>query len=382
MSKESQLTREPFFRGLRRARLWGAVKSDPSAAEGGEAKAVSRARADLDAGGGASDADQTAADADQTAADSDQTAADSDQTQSDAEQRASDRDQAAADRDLARHTESDEASEYQRSLAERALAKQERDAATLIRIKTAAERDEHAAQRDETAAERDRAAEARDRAADALDREAENSAKALGRDFDDSVYLALEAAATARANAAADRARAAKDRARAAHDRERAAHDRSNATLELQAANVDELTGAYRRGMGEIVLHHEVERASRAGVPLVFAFIDIDGLKATNDQDGHAAGDRLLRSVAGAVQANLRPYDSLVRVGGDEFVCALPDMELDEAERRFEEIAGRIEHGSFTVGLATAEPDDTVATLMERSDAAIRQTRTPRFRAS
>jgi diguanylate cyclase (GGDEF)-like protein len=327
-----------------------------------------------------SDADQTAADADQTAADADQTAADADQAQSDAEQRASDRDQAAADRDLARHKKHDEASGYERSLAERAVAKQERDAATLIRIRTAAERDDHAAQRDETAAERDRAAEARDWAAAALDREAETSAKALGRDLDDSVHRALVAAASARANAAADRARAAKDRERASHDRERAAHDRRNATLELQAANVDELTGAYRRGMGEIVLRHEVERASRAGAPLVFAFIDIDGLKTVNDRDGHAAGDSLLRSVAGTLRANLRPYDPLVRIGGDEFVCALPDMELDEAERRFKQVAGRIEQGSFTVGLAAAEPDDTVASLMERSDAAIRQTRTPRFR--
>jgi diguanylate cyclase (GGDEF)-like protein len=361
------MTREPFFRGLRRA-IWGAAKSDPADARSGG----SRTRTDLDSRAQTSDADQTAADADQTAADADQ-------AQSDVEQRASDRDQAAADRDLARHSEQDGESEYHISLAERTRAKQERDAATLIRIKTAAERDEHAAQRDDTAAARDRAADARDRAAAELDRKAERSAKALGRDLDDSVRRALEAAASARANAAADRARAANDRERAAHDRERAAHDRSNATLELQAAHVDELTGAYRRGMGEVVLRHEVERARRSGSPLVFAFIDIDGLKATNDQDGHAAGDRLLLSVANAVRADLRPYDPLVRVGGDEFVCALSDMELDEAERRFEEIKGHLGDGSFTVGLTTAEPNDTVATLMERSDAAIRETRTPRF---
>jgi diguanylate cyclase (GGDEF)-like protein len=369
------MTREPLFRGLRRA-IWGAAKSDPPDARSGG----SRARTELDAGAQASGTDQTAADADQTAADADQTAADADQAQSEAEQRASDRDQAAADRYFARHPEQGGTSEYHLSLAERTLAKRERDAATLIRIKTAAERDEHAAQRDETAAARDRAAEARDQAAAEIDREAERSAKALGRDLDDSVRWALAAAASARANAAADRARAAKDRERAAHDRERAAHDRSNATLELQAAHLDELTGAYRRGMGEVVLWHEVERASRSGAPLVFAFIDIDGLKATNDQDGHAAGDRLLRSVANAVRANLRPYDPLVRVGGDEFVCALSDMELDEAEHRFQEIKGHLGDGSFTVGLTTAEPNDTVATLMERSDAAIRETRTPRFR--
>ena len=104
--------------------------------------------------------------------------------------------------------------------------------------------------------------------------------------------------------------------------------------------------------MGEIVLHHEVERASRAGVSPVFAFIDIDGLKATNDQDGHAGGDGFLRSVAGAVRANSA---RTTRWSGSAATSSsvLPDMELDEAERRFEEIASRIEHGSFTVGLAT-----------------------------
>jgi Diguanylate cyclase, GGDEF domain len=46
-------------------------------------------------------------------------------------------------------------------------------------------------------------------------------------------------------------------------------------------------------------------------------------LKEVNDRQGHAAGDALLRDVAAAVLTHLRSYDELVRVGGDEFVCAL-----------------------------------------------------------
>ena len=54
----------------------------------------------------------------------------------------------------------------------------------------------------------------------------------------------------------------------AAADRERAARDRNDATQEIQAAHLDDLTGVYRRGMGEAILNHELLRSARAGTPL------------------------------------------------------------------------------------------------------------------
>jgi diguanylate cyclase (GGDEF)-like protein len=322
------------------------------------------------------EADQTAADADQTASDVDQTASDADQAQSEADQRAAVRDQAAADRDLARHPEDrSHLDDYRRSRAERSFGERERQTGTLIRLRTAVARDEQAARRDATAAKRDMAATARDRLANSLELEAEKAANSLGKPADETLRSAMSLAATARQNAAADRERAARDRERAATDRERAARDRNEATLEIQAANLDELTGVYRRGMGEAILNHELLRAARSDSPLVVAFIDVDQLKMVNDREGYAEGDRLLRDVADALTSTLRPYDPVMRIGGDEFVCALSGVDLNEARQRLGEISESLGPSSFTFGLTAARPDDTVASVIERSSVQMRQSR-------
>jgi len=90
-------------------------------------------------------------------------------------------------------------------------------------------------------------------------------------------------------------------------------------------------------GLGRIALEHEINRAP----PLVLAFLDVDGLKQVNGRRGHAAGDALLRGVVDAIETHLRSYDPIVRIGGDEFICALADCTLDEARLRFKKIAQR-----------------------------------------
>ena len=62
----------------------------------------------------------------------------------------------------------------------------------------------------------------------------------------------------------------------------------------------------------------ELGRARRTGATLAVAFGDVDGLKRINDTQGHLAGDALLRLVGETLRANLRPYDVIVRYGGDE----------------------------------------------------------------
>jgi len=189
----------------------------------------------------------------------------------------------------------------------------------------------------------------------------------------------LDTAAAARARGAADRARAAINRARAARDGEEAAHDREELQTELRRSNLDELTGAYRRGMGEIVLRHEIERAGRSTGELVLAYVDVDGLKSTNDRHGHAAGDALLCDVAAALRSKLRPYDPIARWGGDEFICTFSDTSLDAARDRLEEaraaLAQMQPRASISVGLAGLRPDDTFEALLERADRALLETR-------
>jgi diguanylate cyclase (GGDEF)-like protein len=107
----------------------------------------------------------------------------------------------------------------------------------------------------------------------------------------------------------------------------------------------------------------------------VLAFVDIDGLKRVNDDQGHAAGDAVIRAVVAGMQAHLRAYDPVVRLGGDEFVCALGDCTLEEADRRFELIRGAIEQirpgASISVGFAPLRSDDTLEQLIDRGDTAL-----------
>jgi diguanylate cyclase (GGDEF)-like protein len=331
-------------------------------------------RASLHAQQTRAEADQIAADLDQTAADVDQTSSDVDQTQSESDQRASDRDQATSDRELGEHPGIAKRRDHDAARTSRIRATAERDTAALIRSRAASERDKQAARRDQIAAKRDAAAEERDRIAAALDREAERSAASLGS-LDDTAQKALADAEAARERASADRVRASADRERAAVDRRRAAQDRKQASVELEVAHLDDLTGAYRRGMGEEMLRHEIERAQRADVRLIFAFVDVDGLKAVNDRDGHAAGDDLLRAVVAAIRSKLRPYDPLVRVGGDEFICAITDTDRDGAQARFDEVRQMLGSGSITVGLSEMRRGDTVLEMIKRGDSDMRRIR-------
>lgn len=107
----------------------------------------------------------------------------------------------------------------------------------------------------------------------------------------------------------------------------------------------------------------------------MLAYVDVDGLKQVNDREGHAAGDALLRDVAGAIRTHLRSYDPIVRLGGDEFACAIVDIGPDEANHRFEKIQATIEQtqpsASISAGFAALRPDDTLELLMERGDKAL-----------
>jgi diguanylate cyclase (GGDEF)-like protein len=322
-----------------------------------------------------SDADQTSADADQGASEDDQELADRDQAQSSADQLSSDLDQEAADRELA--ASPDDATllrVYEGSRADREAGTAMREAGSLARSTTAEERAVIALRRDETARARDLTALARDQASEARDDAAEAAEQTLasrGKSFQDAVKHAAEL----RAQAATDRARAAADRDQAARDRDQAARDRAELLAELKLAHLDELTGAFRRGLGEIALQQEIDRVRRGSGKLVLAYVDVDGLKGVNDRRGHGAGDELLRGIVFAMRARIRSYEPIVRFGGDEFVCSIADVDLDGAASRFDAIKRTLdesgEPGSFSVGLAELRTDDSLAELIERADDAL-----------
>ena len=324
----------------------------------------------------ASDADQTLSDADQTASDADQSGSDDDQAASRSDQLLSDRDQEAADLEFRSHSSADPARlrayhEAQNKRAETTLA---RATAGTARARISAERDAQAAHRDDNARRRDEIAMERDVAAALADRRAASAASEL-RDLDQRTEAAFVAAAVAREKAGSARSRAAADRRQAARDREAASLDRAHLQAELRSSQFDDLTGAFRRGVGEVMVANEIDRARRQDDNLHVAFIDVDDLKGTNDTIGHAAGDNALRCVYAGFRIRLRPYDPVIRWGGDEFVCVMPGADADDARARIEatcaDLARLDPRVSVSFGLAGLRPGDTVASLVKRADEAL-----------
>jgi len=124
-----------------------------------------------------------------------------------------------------------------------------------------------------------------------------------------------------------------------------------------------------------VVLKAEIDRAHRGNGRLTLAYVDVDGVKQVNNRRGHAAGDALLRNVVDEMRTSLRSYDSIVRVGGDEFLCALPDSTPDDARRRFQEISATLGQSqalaSISVGCAALRPQDTLEQLIARGDSGL-----------
>jgi diguanylate cyclase (GGDEF)-like protein len=178
-----------------------------------------------------------------------------------------------------------------------------------------------------------------------------------------------------RTRAAAQRDAAAHDRELARVDREGAAADRAMASAELAAEGVDDLTGAMLRRVGLGAMQREMDRARRSGERMVVAYVDVDGLKAVNDTEGHLAGDELLNHVATSITQNLRSYDVICRFGGDEFVCLLAGQDMLGAAARFDQIrtvlAAASPGATITVGLAERVEHDSLDGLIARADEAL-----------
>jgi diguanylate cyclase (GGDEF)-like protein len=343
----------------------------------------------------AQDADQSAADLDQSQSDSDQASSDTDQTASDADQalahrdqHASDRDQAAADWESAHPGGGASATRaHETSRLERQAASRERDATEDSRSGTAAQRLIAATQRDEVArirdlvaAVRDRTAQARDEAAAARDRVADaRERRAIEAGAPVEVFAPLREiralGAAIRESSRLERIAAAEDRGAAAADRRRGATDRGGADME-------DLTGVFRRDPGELALTHELERSRRGGRSLILAVIDVEPPARATRGPGPVDDDARLREVATSITATLRSYDVTVRWGAAEFVCALADVTRESASESIAEIErllGRLRPGvAIAAGLAEMHPGDTLESLIARADADLDRARIAR----
>jgi diguanylate cyclase (GGDEF)-like protein len=117
-------------------------------------------------------------------------------------------------------------------------------------------------------------------------------------------------------------------------------------------------------------------------VKLTVAMLDLDHFKRFNDEHGHQAGDRLLRSVTAAWSGKLRTVDQLARYGGEEFIVLLPGAGAELATTVLERLRSATPAGqTFSAGVATWDGTETSEELLARSDEALyRAKRTGRDR--
>ncbi|WP_296046331.1 GGDEF domain-containing protein [uncultured Alteromonas sp.] len=121
-------------------------------------------------------------------------------------------------------------------------------------------------------------------------------------------------------------------------------------TLSRQAL-FDELTGIANRRHIFTLLENEISRCRRYGYALSVAYFDIDFFKRINDNFGHHAGDKVLKTVCSVVELGLRKVDMVGRIGGEEFCIILPECELQNANGIIDRLRKSIASIKFDAGL-------------------------------
>ncbi len=135
--------------------------------------------------------------------------------------------------------------------------------------------------------------------------------------------------------------------------------------------DVDTLTGLYNRNFFERWHPKIMSQAERAGVDLVVVSVDVNGLKKMNDSSGHAAGDRMIKSLARLFLKTVRDSDLVIRMGGDEFLLILWNSQPEGAEKMLGRVLEKAEKKelSFSYGLALAEKGKNIIGKVEEADA-------------
>ena len=168
---------------------------------------------------------------------------------------------------------------------------------------------------------------------------------------------------------------------------------RSNLQAGLQAALTDPMTGLYNRRYALPQLAELVRQAGEQGTPVAVMLADLDHFKQINDRFGHQAGDEVLIETAARLGLHLRPDDVLARIGGEEFLILMPDVQPIEAMRAARNTCSAIKEAPFrsrhcdlpirttiSIGLVMAhpgenglpaDPDQVIDRLLAQADRAL-----------
>ena len=112
----------------------------------------------------------------------------------------------------------------------------------------------------------------------------------------------------------------------------------------------DPLTGLNNRRFLERRLPAMIDAARQRGAPLTMMILDIDHFKRINDTFGHDAGDLVLKGFAAELQQIVRGGDLVCRLGGEEFLVAMPGLDATHAARMAERARRAIENKEFPIG--------------------------------
>jgi len=143
----------------------------------------------------------------------------------------------------------------------------------------------------------------------------------------------------------------------------------------------DSLTGCLTYGRLIDAIDSEISRCGRLGHRLSCSFLDLDGFKRVNEEQGHLAGNRVLAAAGEALRGIVRPYDLVGRFGGDEFVVVLPETGLGEAKWLADRLRGALcaaasASAGTQVGVTSGEAEwsDGMSTgsLLEQADVTLR----------
>jgi diguanylate cyclase (GGDEF)-like protein len=165
------------------------------------------------------------------------------------------------------------------------------------------------------------------------------------------------------------------------------------ALLHPEAVQIIDRSGAYSKNFFYAQAIREIARVSREFqrgthrllktavngnsirlqnlISLSVIFVDLDGLKKINDNQGHSAGDKYIKQFADAVKSQIRPYDIFGRWGGDEFVILLPGADITQTEGIAERIS-KIFPG-FSFGISQWREGNSFDDMVSRADSEMYQ---------
>jgi len=143
--------------------------------------------------------------------------------------------------------------------------------------------------------------------------------------------------------------------------------------IQRRSAVLDVLTGCLNRRSFEERSAELDAQARRTGAAVAVILLDIDHFKSVNDEFGHAAGDQVLENVAYVARKQLRRFELMFRLGGEEFVVVLPDTEaaaaMEIAERLRRSIESTTADGiSVTSSFGVAVGSDGIEGVLAEAD--------------